>query len=1039
MNVNTIYKYDMANIYKNGILNKKDKTILFNSKYRNDYKVIDNYNDCLLFDQIRKELNNVDLKEVLVLMDFNNFKQDIMKLQNYENGIILNIDGKLITFEIFIKSNSMSRSYECYYINKEYKDRISKRLTFGFDKNRLAISKWSAYLGLTCSSAVILDDIHLNSEEVCIVKDRKEDIKCDCITVISIRYIYSLLEKYLNNLSNEKYSNNIKDELNHYILSKDFVNIDEILKEFINEFLNLFELDINVALKEGKQLKDKYGKYKDKDVKWQKLEVHNFNVNVNYYDGVGLIDFSLGEQIYQSLENKNGQEFENDHYSFQIRLPFLKGMVHSCDLYNFFQEHHINKIKSIINFKNDGYEYEYKDVSKIKMIISESQFKASKYLKQLNNLQGYKNQIDYYFGLINKYDYPLAIANIETKEDKRGRLNYQFLTTLPLNDNDIDHMIEISKEEIRKKSDIKSIQQNLKDNHKDVDYLMSTRFRDYYLNTERFKTLRNEIIQHEKNEVIIGKIKCNSSRRYLTPDLLGFLYYVIDKPLPNHEILEENQFYAPLTNRELSNRFKNNKYDDTYGIILRNPHYSRNEIVVSKRSHIIESERENYFNHLYGVLMVNSRSLYANRLGGADYDGDSVLFVDDAYYVKNMYDRLMINNNFIYKFANIPSLEEDSNTINYQMMIKSLNLTFSNKTGLISNIAFVKALEGKDNPDIYDDLAYYTILSGLEIDSVKSGCKPIIDEDTRKENLFIDVKNAIKKHDVNDSNYITNKKTINNIHKKKDECYLYKIMSEIIKYEPKNLNVLKLKNYKELLNINNDFDIKNRISVISTIAGFNKLVSLNKVCAINSKQAFTNIDVIVDFVKDKVKDYDFKQFLEYFRSDNPKSLLSIYHKNNYHFLVDYNDKVNFISNDLGLSLPNDILKIVTDFKDHGYLLLYYCLVYWKEISIIEFKIDFNSISSSKEIEKLNGNDKKYAYNIRNKMIEDIINIKPLGEWKYDELLSVCNQYIKNNYPLITFNDVGNAIDLLKDTIQYELFSDQMLAYYESEGEVCEEY
>ena len=63
-------------------------------------------------------------------------------------------------------------------------------------------------------------------------------------------------------------------------------------------------------------------------------------------------------------------------------------------------------------------------------------------------------------------------------------------------------------------------------------------------------------------------------------------------------------------------------------------HYSKNEIVLLNRRPIkLFEEWEEYFSHLTGVVIINSRSLAAERLGGADFDGDTVLVVNDKNIV----------------------------------------------------------------------------------------------------------------------------------------------------------------------------------------------------------------------------------------------------------------------------------------------------------------------------------------------------------------------------------------------------------------------
>ena len=115
----------------------------------------------------------------------------------------------------------------------------------------------------------------------------------------------------------------------------------------------------------------------------------------------------------------------------------------------------------------------------------------------------------------------------------------------------------------------------------------------------------------------LGKLKINGTRKYLSSDLLALLYHMIGRKKARSYNLKLNEFYCP--NTTLNPRC----------IILRNPHYSRNEIVIMQNSYDKYKERNEFFGHLTGVFMVNPEAMIADRLGGADYDGDEVCILND--------------------------------------------------------------------------------------------------------------------------------------------------------------------------------------------------------------------------------------------------------------------------------------------------------------------------------------------------------------------------------------------------------------------------
>ena len=66
--------------------------------------------------------------------------------------------------------------------------------------------------------------------------------------------------------------------------------------------------------------------------------------------------------------------------------------------------------------------------------------------------------------------------------------------------------------------------------------------------------------------------------------------------------------------------------------LLRNPHIARNEELQLSFYDAKEERkqmRHYYFGHLTDVVMVDSNMLAAERLGGADYDGDMIKTISD--------------------------------------------------------------------------------------------------------------------------------------------------------------------------------------------------------------------------------------------------------------------------------------------------------------------------------------------------------------------------------------------------------------------------
>ena len=139
--------------------------------------------------------------------------------------------------------------------------------------------------------------------------------------------------------------------------------------------------------------------------------------------------------------------------------------------------------------------------------------------------------------------------------------------------------------------------------------------------------------------------------------------------------------------------------------------------------------------------MVEPWSLIAERLGGADYDGDMVKVIYEPVICESIAshyketanpfeDRFASRNNL--PLLSIPSAEpqlRDANDLHARF--EAVKSTFSSRVGQISNAALDRSILAYDenaDTDIKEKCRQETetlaILTGLEIDSAKSGIKP---------------------------------------------------------------------------------------------------------------------------------------------------------------------------------------------------------------------------------------------------------------------------------------------------------------------------
>ena len=363
-----------------------------------------------------------------------------------------------------------------------------------------------------------------------------------------------------------------------------------------------------------------------------------------------------------------------------------------------------------------------------------------------------------YLAALEKYDHALYVTNIgKLRPQEYTELNYQFLNTLSM-----------TEEEFRPKDLPPGW------NHSPAEdgrhwITKATEQRYYYLRanaefrlayfTQRDDTLarvlkKNPLFIHEPvctkelddqaehvlEQYVRGRLLVAGDNRFLSGDLLHLLISLIDQ----HEALGKGTRRQSTFNiAAFNNRFfiKNSFYAPgaaySHGgvcTLLRNPHIARNEEIQLAVYRQEEQMRKHYLGGLYDVVMVDSEMLAAERLGGADYDGDMIKTIADPLLNE------CVRRNYSYDLDNwsnlpllyIPSENAVSRDANdWHDRFLTVRDTFSSRIGQICNAAFDRSVIAYDENSTAEErrrcreeTETLAILTGLEIDSAKSGVKP---------------------------------------------------------------------------------------------------------------------------------------------------------------------------------------------------------------------------------------------------------------------------------------------------------------------------
>ena len=310
----------------------------------------------------------------------------------FADGLDIEWESERIHYSHFGSSASMTRSGQQVFVREEREQALSERVTLGLLKNgrptfRVSgfnISKWGAYKGLSLSDGW---DIHALA--------KKAGVSLPALDSDSVLIIPDLI------IDKEHYSEKLKalNEKNKAIT---------------------FNLEKNKAAGGPIRLQSKH----DPD---------SFS-ELNLTDGVGLIDPEFAKTL-DALLGGSG-EFR----SFQLRMPFVKGMVHSVDFKGYLKEKYPGETLNLEDIDGNAH-----PLDGIRMILPQSMFKCRKWFDVLQP----KNGVRLYFDRFNSDDYQhhLFVSQKNravSAEEDTVRLNYQVLQTCGIRWEQLQEMVDES-------------------------------------------------------------------------------------------------------------------------------------------------------------------------------------------------------------------------------------------------------------------------------------------------------------------------------------------------------------------------------------------------------------------------------------------------------------------------------------------------------------------------------------------------------------------------------------------------------------------
>lgn len=498
--------------------------------------------------------------------------------------------------------------------------------------------------------------------------------------------------------------------------------------------------------------------------RYQRVErVEDFSVTE--FDGEGLVSKEYAARLNKALGGR--------HTSFQIRLPFVKGMLHQVDFHDFFRSAGTTHLTDLWGVKHP--------VEKVDVILTRSMFKGYGWLTE--NGKSWED----YWAAFRKYRHALYVTNV-SKERPQGftQLNYQFLTTLSMTGEefrprDLPDGWEHSPKEDARQWLTKATETEYYKLRADAAYRRQVftrqagwwgadrKSRAYLLGKllEKNPAFIGESVYQEQLEAMaqrllkdyaLGRLQVAGDVRFLSGDLLQFLVTLLDVTpkkrtksqwtflsVAQSIEFQDHAFYAPRPGYK----------GKSACTLLRNPHIARNEEILLDPYRPVEQMRKHYLGHLTDVVMVSSTMYAAERLGGADFDGDMVKTIADPIVnrcVQKNYQYQNLDNLGNLPFLKIPSIQariQDAG--DWRARFQTVRDTFSSRVGQISNAALARSViaynensQAEERQQAREEVETLAILTGLEIDSAKSGVKPdlspYLGKPRKQKNLFLTYK-----------------------------------------------------------------------------------------------------------------------------------------------------------------------------------------------------------------------------------------------------------------------------------------------------------
>lgn len=322
------------------------------------------------------------------------------------------------------------------------------------------------------------------------------------------------------------------------------------------------------------------------------------------YDGQGIVSPSFANRMMQSLGGE-------DRNSFQIRLPFVKGMLHRVDFHGFIAENDQTWNVKESYVIEDAFGIN-RDLKKAQIIMTKSMFKCFSWLVELEY-----DPMQFYCDKLKEYGHALYVSATDLPYGKSlvTHTSYQLLNTLALSEQQFQALIG---ENLAYASNpityLKKTHGYCVDEEDETNCGYSNWQRAVILNPAFAKLpyIKQQLTNIQTaimTKIALGKLIVSGQTRFIARDLLSMVINLIASEETKANLLKNKifsyRFYMPqgMEGEQPRNPMKL-EYEKYCGF-YRSPHLSRNEqVLLAPITGNWAKMLHKYFGHLTGIVMV---------------------------------------------------------------------------------------------------------------------------------------------------------------------------------------------------------------------------------------------------------------------------------------------------------------------------------------------------------------------------------------------------------------------------------------------------